>query len=1136
MTSISEWLQSVNLGEYAPRFEEQEITLDLLPHLTEADITALGLPIGPRRRLLLAIQALGAPPAPPAPPAPRPRTTGARPRPDGVPSGAWPRSAADLEDAERRQLTVVFCDLVGSTQLAEHLDAEELMELMQAYRAACGEIVERYDGHVAQYLGDGLMAYFGWPRAHEDDAERGVRAALEMVRVVTAMPAARPLAVRVGIATGTVVVGDPSRHDPAEAMLAVGETPNLAARLQGVAGPGEVVVAPATRRLVAEAFTFTDLGSHRLKGLAQPVNAWRVDAPVSTEGRITGAHSGRHLAPLLGREEECALLLRRWEQAGAGEGQVVLLGGQAGIGKSRLIKGLRERIPGRHRSLHFQCSPYHLHSPLYPFTEQFEYAAGFTRDDDAEARLAKMEATLRGGPDVVAERAPLFAALLSLPTGRYPALGLSPQKQKERTLEALADQFEALAREEPVLLIVEDLHWADPTSQEFLELLVQRVRGMPALLMMTYRLEYLPAWAGRLGVSTLTLNRLDREQGRELVETVTAGRSLPAEVLEAILARTDGVPLFVEELTRSVLESGLLREDGNRLLLDGPLTAMAIPASLRDSLMARLDHLGPAKAVAQMGACIGREFSFELLERIAAEPVEELVAHLDRLHEASMVTRRGTPPTASYTFRHALVQDAAYDSLLKRRRADLHARIAEVMEEEAAAGRPPKPESLAHHHTQAGHVAQAIPLWRQAGTDAVRRVALQEAVAHFQQGLALVGELPPSPDRDALELSIREPLNAAWTGLHGWAAPEVAENAAAILQLAESQGNTRSLLLALWWVWTNTITQGRIADSGAWVRRFEEEAERTGDRDMRIFGHTTAMVQHFLTGRLAESRAEAERALALDDPERAGRWLQLLGHHLRTFVEVYYCQLLWMLGYPEQALALSEKSSADARSDGHAFSLVWALTFSAYVYAYRREPARLRARLADADHLAREQGLAFIYEVSVPQAQGIVELQENRPREAIALLQQGLERWVAAGGNVRVPFVKSALAEALAREGDLDTALGLLDECLEQVERPAWEERVWLAELQRLKGWVLLQLGRGEAAESLLRASVETARRQQARSWELRAATTLAGHLVATGRPAEAREVLAPVTEWFQEGLGTPDLVAARALLEGLPG
>lgn len=1111
---LADWLKTNDLEAWLPIFVENQVDLKTLGVLTESDLKELGLPFGPRKRILKAIAQSKSPVS--------------RSR---APAGSPVATAAGYE---RRQLTVMFCDLVGSTALSALLDPEELRELIQAYRKACGDVVTRYDGHMAQYLGDGLMIYFGWPMAHEDDAERGVRAALEMVQAVKAIRATNPLEVRIGLATGPVVVGESAPGDKAEAGLAVGDTPNLAARLQTAAGTNEVVIASATRRLVMDAFALTDLGTHALKGIAQPVPLWRVDAVRRAEGRFMAAHGGVELTVLVGREDEITLLQSRWQQARQGQGQVILIGGQPGIGKSRLTQGLRDGLTEPHQTLLYQCSPYHLNSPLHPFIEQFEFAAGIDPHDAPERRLEKLEAALAGGAVPMAGAAALFAALLSLPTGRYPTLQISPRKQKEQTLDALIARVAALSSASPLLMVVEDLHWIDPTSQELLDLLVPKLGQLPVLLVMTHRLEYEPSWTGEPGVTTLTLNRLGHPEGARLVHTVAKGRALPAEVLDEILARTDGVPLFVEELTRSVLESGALREQGDHYALQGPLAALAIPASLRDSLMARLDRLGAVKEFAQIGACIGREFSFELLERILTLPAESLAAALEQLVEAGLVTRRDAPPKATYTFKHALVQDAAYDSLLKTRRGELHARIAEVLEHDFADLATNAPEWLAHHHTQAGHLARAIPLWRRAGTLAISRVALKEAAAHFQKGLALVDQLAPSGEREGLELTLREPLNAAWTGLRGWAAPEVGLNAAAILRLAEHQGNAQSLLLAMWWMWTSTITQGRIADSRLWVERLLAKGGEAGSLDLRIFGHATAMVQHFLSGHLAEARAQADWALALYEPQRAERWIQLTGHDLRTFVEVYACQLLWMQGFPEQARRLSDATMAHAHAEGHAFNRVWALTFSAYVFAYRREPVHFLARVSEADRLAREQGLAYIYEVAVPQARGLAELQNGRPREAIPLLRQGIERWTKIGGHVRVPFLKAALAEALALAGEPAAALEQIAECREQIERPAGQERLWQAEVLRLHGWILARQGRDEEAEAQLRAALECARQQQAKSWELRSATMLARLLAGRGLRAAARDLLAPLCGWFTEGADTKDLIEARALLHEL--
>jgi class 3 adenylate cyclase/tetratricopeptide (TPR) repeat protein len=1120
VNGISEWLQENGLEKYATRFAEHEITLEVLPHLTEADIGELGLPTGSRRRLMVAIQALG---------------TAPHAQPSAPSRGTPPEQPTTTHDAERRQLTVMFCDLVGSTALAERLDPEELRSLMQAYRKACGEVVARYDGHVAQYLGDGLMVYFGWPSAHEDDAERGVRAALEIVQAIKEVEAAQPLAVRIGLATGAVVVGEASREDTAEARLAVGETPNLAARLQGLAGPDEIVIAPATRRLIGAAFELTDLGARPLKGIAEPVRACRVEAVRRTEGRFDAAHGGAALTPLVGREEEVALLLRRWRQARDGEGQVVFISGEPGIGKSRLTQVLREHIAGeRYTALRYQCSPYHLNSALYPIIEQFEFAAGFAREDTAEQKLDKMQAVLVGSAEQILQSAPLFAALLSLPGERYPPLELSPRKQKEKTLEALAGQVRALAKRQPVLIVFEDAHWIDPTSQESLDLFVPQLQSLPILLVITYRPEYKARWGEQAHVTTLALNRLGRRQGAELVAKITGGKTLPSNVLDQIFAHTDGVPLFVEELTKSVLESGLLRDAGDKYTLLAPLPALAIPTTLRDSLLARLDRLAPVKEVAQIGACIGREFSYELLACISMLSNDQLEEALRQLVEAGLVYRRGTPPDASYAFKHALVQDAAYDSLLKSRRQQLHTRLAQVLNERFSERVANEPEVLAHHYTEAGNLAAAIPLWRRAGEMAVRRVALREAVGHFQKGLALIEQLPSSSERDELELSIREPLTGVWVGLRGWAAADVGVNAAALLRLAKKRGRRQSLPIALWGLWVNTLSQGRVAEALDWAHRVLAEGDEAEDLDLQMWGHATIMDSRFYLGQLLEAREHGNQVLAMYDPQRAAFGIALTGHDLKTVVGVYSAQWTWMLGYPDQAVQISDEKDAHARRLGNAFNLGWALSFGAWVFDYRCEPERLLERVTQADGLAREQSIPLISQVTVPQAQGFGRLRSGRLDESIALFRRCIENWDRLGAYLTLPYVKSALAEAVALQGNQSAGLQLIDECLEQIERPGWQERWYLAEILRLKGWMLMRQGRGEEAETPLRASIDCARQQQARSWELRSSTTLAALLAERGQRDAARELLAPIYNWFTEGFDTKDLKDAKALLDEL--
>jgi class 3 adenylate cyclase len=1119
MTAIEDWLTRQGLGKYAGVFVEQAITIEVLPDLTEQDIDRLGLPIGPRRQLIVAIDAM--------------RVT--RARQATIPATGPVPLASRAHEAERRQLTVMFCDLVGSTELTRHLKDERLWDLVEAYRSTVAKVVADYQGHVRQYLGDGVMIYFGWPSAHEDDAERCVRAALEIVQAARAVSADPPLRVRIGVATGMVIVGDASHAGNREPALALGETPNLASRLQDVAGPNEVVIASTTRRLIGERFDVTELRNCLLKGIAEPVTAWRVHALRRTEDRFETSRELLILTPLVGRENEIALLLRAWREASEGSGRAVLVTGEPGIGKSRLTHVLRERVADEaYTALRYQCSPYHVNSALYPFIERIEALAGFTRDDTTDKRLDKLERLLGGGAARLAETAALFATLLSLPADRYPPITLPPRRRLERTLDALAAHVEMLARKRPVLMVFEDAHWIDPTSQQALDVLVSRTAALPLLLVITCRPEYEVPWTDQAHVLRLDVERLDRRHGAELVDRVTQGKALPVEVAERIVDRADGVPLYVEELTKSVVESGLVQDLGDRYALLLPLRPLAIPSTLGASLLARLDRLAPVKPIIQMAACIGREFSYELMARIVAPGDGPLDQALDILTDAGLVYRRGAHPEVTYIFKHALVQDAAYDSLLTSDRRALHARIARALEQHFPARVANEPEVLARHYTESNNPAAAIRCWCEAGKLAGRRVALREASHHFQQGLSLIEQLAPSAERDDLELSIREPLNAAWTALRGWAATEVGVNAAAILELTSRHGASHARRTGLWALWVNTTTQGRIRDSLQWAYQLLAEGEKARDLDLQIFGHGAAMISTFYLGELLDARTHGDAILALYDPQQARRWMQVTAHDLRTLVGVWRCQWMWMLGYPDQAVAISDEKDAYARQLGDAFNLGFALTLGAYAFDYRCEPARLLDRVGEVDRLERERSVPFMDQVMVPQARGLALLRAGQFEEAIGSLRRGLDNWRAGGGNSRVPYLKAALAEATALNGDLNAGLALIDECLDQIARPGWEERSHFAEVLRLKAWMLDRRGESGAAEGLLREALDWARKQQAKSWELRAATTLAELLAAREKGADAQAVLEPVYEWFKEGFETHDLVKARRLLESL--
>jgi class 3 adenylate cyclase/tetratricopeptide (TPR) repeat protein len=740
---IAAWLRQLGLERYEQRFRDSDIDTDILADLNETDLEGLGLSLGHRKKLLKAIAALG----------PQERSGAVEPSVGRL--AAQPPAVVPKSQAERRQLTILFCDLTGATELVTGRDPEDMRGVIHAYQQCCRSVIGRWDGHVAKSTGSRVLVCFGWPRAHEGDAERAVHAGLELVGAVGRLTAyGASLAARVGIATGLVMIGDLIGQGAAKEEAVVGETPNLAARLEALAAPGSVVIGQATRQLVGGLFALTDLGPQRLKGFAEPLGAWRVEGAGRAEGRFDALH-GERLTPLVGREHELGILLERWAWATRdGDGQTVLLAGEPGIGKSRLIRSLIERLPAEpHARLRYYCSPHHSNSALFPLIDQLERAAGFRPDDTAEAKLERLEAVLAEASENLAEAVPLLAALLSIPAApRYRPLDLMPEARKLATFDALLGQIVGLAERRPLLMVLEDAHWIDPTSSELFELIVDRIQHLPVLLLITYRSEFTPPRTGRTHVTSLTLSRLGQRQGAQMVERLTGGKPLPAEVLRQILLKTDGVPLFVEELTKTVLESDWLRDAGDRYELAAPLPPLAIPTTLQGSLMARLDRLVPVKDLAQIGAVIGREFSHELLAAVADRPEAELQGALDQLVSSELVFRRGSPAATTYSFKHALVQDAAYQSLLKSRRQRLHARIAAVLEGRFGDKAQREPELLAHHHREAGRRESAIPYATAAGDVAFGRFAFVEARVRYQEAVDMAQALPPSEQARHLQL------------------------------------------------------------------------------------------------------------------------------------------------------------------------------------------------------------------------------------------------------------------------------------------------------------------------------------------------------------------------------------------------
>lgn len=1048
----------------------------------------------------------------------------------GMPHGAWKHAGA-----ERRHITVMFCDLVGSAAITEQLDPEDMRDLLSSYHAACGEIINRYAGSIAQYQGDGILVYFGYPQAHEDDAVRAIRSGLEMIPKVQALSERwftkdEPgLDVRIGIDTGLVVVGGLPSGAVGQDMAVVGEAPNVASRVQNFAEPGSLLITGNTMRLVEGLFVVDDLGPQEFRNIAQPVNLYRVRR---VSEKVTRFEAAAVLTPFVDRERELALILDHWERVRAGDGQVVMVSGEPGIGKSRLIREVHERIAGEpHIWLRCQCSPYFRQSALFSVIVGLSRRAELRIEDSPEEKLAKLERFLRDSDDALEDVVPLLASLLNIPiSDRYQSLSLSPERQKELTFQALIQLYEFMGSRTPLVLLFEDVHWIDPTSLELIERLIPRVTGRAILLVVVFRPEFKPPWEAPQSTVHLVLGRLSESTSVTLIENLVGGKSLPVDLQGQLVARSEGIPLFVEEITKSVIESGVVEETDDSFVLSGQLPSSYIPATLQESLLARLERLAPIKEVAQFASAIGRDFSFDLLAEITPLTRVELQAALSRLEATGFIFRLHGPPPVSYSFKHALVRDAAYDSMLHSRRHQLHGLIADALRSQFGPTVKQHPELLALHQTAAGSHSEAIEAWLSAGLRAIERSDTLEAVAHLRAGIDLIPELSAAQSRTKLEIRLQTALGAALRATQGFAAPAVVRAFERARTLCTDLKDEELLLDVFPGLQSYYHVQGRLRTARELGEQLITLSEQRPEETHRLLDARRRMGWSlFWMGELAEAGDYLKGALSLYDPKEHQLHIRLYEDHPGLFSHCNLAWVRWCQGQTGEADRHSVAALKLAEDVDHLLSWTYGTCVIGALFAARGDAAAARELSAKAVPFAEDKGFPY-WAAWAHIIHGWALTRLGVHEQGMAELSRGIDAYAATGAELVLPFALGLLVDARLIVGEHEGADIVVEEALQRTRDN--EIYMYEPELLRQKGRALLAAGAGlEAAEKCFRQAVEIAAHQGAYFFELRAVTALAQAYLDAGRGAEALNLLDKVRSGCPDPRINSDLQQADKLL-----